>query len=58
MAGQGREVQKGGDICILVTDSCCLWQKPTQHCKVIVLQLKIKFKKWFSLKKETSETFK
>ena len=23
-------------------DSCCWWQKPTQHCKPIILQLKIK----------------
>ena len=22
-----------------------LWQKPTQHCKAVILQLKIKFKK-------------
>ena len=24
-----------------MADSCCVWQKPTQYCKVIILQLKI-----------------
>ena len=40
--GDGREVQEGGDICIPMGDSCFdVWQKPTQYCKAIVLQLKI-----------------
>ena len=24
-----------------MADSCCVWQKPTQYCKAIILQLKI-----------------
>ena len=43
--GDGREVQKGGDICIRVADS---WlrsdRKQQKFCKVIILQLKNKFK--------------
>ena len=35
--GGGREVQEEGDICVPIADS---WQKPTQYCKAIVLQLK------------------
>ena len=34
------EVQEGGDICIPMADSCW-WQKWTQYCKAIILQLKI-----------------
>ena len=34
----GRGVQEGGDMGILTADS----QKPTQHCKAIILQLKLK----------------
>ena len=37
----GREVQKRGDIVISVADSYDIWQKPTQYCKAIILQLKI-----------------
>ena len=29
---------------MLMTDSLCVWQKPTQYCKAIILQLKINFK--------------
>ena len=36
--GEGHE---GGDISTRMADSCW-WQKPTQHCKAIILQLKIK----------------
>ena len=36
--GHGREVQEGGDIGILVI---VVWQKPTQHCKAIILPVKI-----------------
>ena len=40
-----REAQEGGDICILRADSHChKQQKPTQHCKAVILQLKINFK--------------
>ena len=34
--GKGWEAVQGGDICILTVE----WQKPTQHCKAISLQLK------------------
>ena len=38
--GGGREVHEVGDICIplIHVDT---WQKPTQHCKAIILQLKV-----------------
>ena len=36
--GQGREVQEGGDICILMV---VVQQKSTQHSKAIILQLRI-----------------
>jgi hypothetical protein len=39
----GREAQEGGDIGILMADSHFVWQKPTQHGKAIILQLKNKF---------------
>ena len=36
---------KAGNICILIADSHChKQQKPTQHCKAVILQLKINFK--------------
>ena len=41
----GREVQKGGDIYNLWLIHVDVWQKPTQHCKAIILQLKINVKK-------------
>ena len=37
----GREVLEGGEIYILTADLHTVQQKPTQHCKVIILQLKI-----------------
>ena len=37
----GREVQEGGAICILRAGSCYYMEKRTQHCKAIILQLKI-----------------
>ena len=40
--GSGREIQEGGDICILMADSCCHMAEPTQHCKAIILQIKFK----------------
>lgn len=36
----GREAPDGGDRCILTADARCCRQKPTQHCKAIILQLK------------------
>ena len=35
--GDGREVQKGGDIWIPMAE---VWQKTTKFCKAIILQLK------------------
>ena len=39
--GSEREVQDGVDICIR-TVIHGVWQRPTQHCKAIILLLKIK----------------
>ena len=39
--GREREVQDGVDICIS-TVIHGVWQRPTQHCKAIILLLKIK----------------
>ena len=46
----GREVQEGGDLCIPMADSCWYMQKPTQHYKAVILQLKINkfFKKLYN----------
>ena len=41
-AGDGREVQEGGDICIPMADSCCSLTETTKFCKAIILQLKKK----------------
>ena len=38
----GKEAQKRGGSCILMADSCVVWQKLTQHCKALILQLKKK----------------
>ena len=35
--GDGREFQKGGDICLPMADSCWVWQK-TKFYKAIILQ--------------------
>ena len=37
----GREVQEGGDILYLWLIHTDAWQKPTQYCKAIILQLKL-----------------
>ena len=47
--GSGKGVQEG-DTGIPMTDSCWVWQKPTQYYKAIILQLKIYE---FNLKKLT-----
>ena len=39
--GSGKEVQEGGDPCIPMADHVDVRQKPAQHCKAIILQLKI-----------------
>ena len=36
--GDGRKVQKGGDVCIPMADSSEIWQKTTQSYKAIILQ--------------------
>ena len=36
------EVREGGDMCILMADSCNVSWMPTQYCKAIILQLKKK----------------
>ena len=38
--GDGREVQKGGDICVPMADHAEIRQKTTKFCKAIILQLK------------------
>ena len=35
------EDQTSHKICILMADSCVVQEKPTQHCKAIILQLKM-----------------
>ena len=42
----GREVQERGEYVYLWQIHVNVWQKPTQYCKVIVLQLKINYKKY------------
>ena len=44
--GSQREGQEEEDICGLWLIHADVWQKPTQHCKVIILQLKINFKNY------------
>ena len=36
--GGGREVQEEGNLWLIHVD---VWQKPTQYCKAVILQLKI-----------------
>ena len=38
--GGGRKAQEGGDIIYLWLIHVNIWQKPTQYCKAIILQLK------------------
>ena len=40
--GDGREVPEGGTYVYLGLIHIDVWQKPTQHCKAIILQLKNK----------------
>ena len=37
-------LKRGGDICILIADSCCCTAETNKHYKAIILQLKIKEK--------------
>ena len=41
----GRQVKEGVDMSIPMADSADVWQKPIQHCKVVILQLKKNFLK-------------
>ena len=43
----GVEVQEGGDIRIFWPIHIAIWQKPTQHWKAVILQLKINLKNNF-----------
>ena len=38
--GGGMRVQKGGDTCMPIADSCWCMAKKSPYCKVIILQLK------------------
>ena len=40
-AGVRGEIQEGGGACIL---TAAAWQKPTQRCQAIILQLKVHLK--------------
>ena len=40
--GGGREVQEGGDMLYLWLTQVAVWQKTTQYCKAVILQLKKK----------------
>ena len=40
--GDGWEVQEGGDLCTPMADYGNVWQKTTEFCKAIILQLKNK----------------
>jgi len=44
-AGQGSSVKREGTSVYLRPIHVDAWQKPTQYCKAIILQLKIKFVK-------------
>ena len=46
----GRQVKEGVDMSIPMADSADVWQKPIQHCKVVILQ----FKKIFLKKRSES----
>ena len=48
----GREVPVGGDIVYLRVIDVIVWQKPTQSCKAIIFQLKIKM---IIIKKDTKD---
>ena len=50
--GNGKKVQEVGNICMPMTDSCCCMAEINlQYCIVIILQLKIKNKKFSKSKK-------
>ena len=40
-SGEGKKRQEGGDICTVKAELLCCMAEPTQHCKAIILQLKI-----------------
>ena len=41
VAGGGKELQEGGTDVYLRLIHVDVWQKPAQHCKAIILQLKV-----------------
>ena len=38
--GDGRGVHDGGDSCIPMPIHVDVWQKPSQYCKLVIVQLK------------------
>ena len=54
--GDGREVPEGGTYVYIGLIHIDVWQKPTQHCKAIILQLKINTFKKIKLNKITYQT--
>ena len=56
MEEEMRDFQEGGDICILWLVHVDVWQRRTQYCKAIILQLKII--KIFKVKKKESDEIK
>ena len=55
-AGGTREIGDGGDICIPSLSHLDVWQKQTQYCKVIILQLKKN--KFLKIKNNQEKYFK
>ena len=43
--GDGRDLPEGEDMFLPMTNHVDVGQKPVQHCKAIILQLKVIFKK-------------
>ena len=59
--GGGKEVPEGMDICIPMAIHVDIWQKSTQYCKAIILQLKVNLKnkrKGFQGQKERFKVLK
>ena len=51
----GGGVQEGGNLMPIHVD---VWQKPSQYCKLLILKLKIKYKKRIIEKKKKSSKIK
>ena len=46
--GDGRDLPEGEDMFLPMTNHVDVGQKPVQHCKAIILQLKVIFKKYIN----------